>query len=76
LIAASEIRNKVTGIQPCIFGNPNCGKLAKCPFSNNPIPVVESVLEVNWVITSSTILFDRLDNIMNAFEATHFLQYI
>jgi hypothetical protein len=35
------------------------------------ISLVENVPEVNWVVASGTILLDRFNNIVDAFETTH-----
>lgn len=71
---ANETKN--IAILLCVFSKPDRRNLAEGPFGNNLISLVKNVLEMNRVVASSTILLNRLDDIMNPFKMTHFLDEI
>lgn len=71
-LGEDEIETAVGECLHLVLCKPNCGKLAKCPFPNDLIPLVKDVLKMNWVIASSTILLDGLDHIVDSFKAAHF----
>ena len=55
-----------------VICKPYSWKLTVRQLSNNLVPLIEYIVEVHWMVASSTIRFNGLDNIMDSLEASHF----